>query len=111
MQLKKQLRQLVSAALRRPRAAAIKGLKDCLRRAKSSNLARRIVLPVLYRYPQFWGTLRRMAEGKLANPGLSGATLAPDWSRPLPPEFARMPASARKVLLDLARPDSVTPPR
>lgn len=111
MQLKKQLRQLVSAALRTPRSAAIKGLKDCLRRAKSSNLARRIVLPVLYRYPQFWGMLRRLAEGKLTSPALSNTVLAPDWSDPLPLDFARMPVSARKVLLDLARPDSATPHR
>lgn len=111
MQLKKPLRQLVSAAIKAPRAAASKGLKDWLRRAKNSNLARRIVLPVLYRYPQFWGTLRRLAEGKLTQPALSNAILAPDWSGPLPPEFARLPVSARKVLLDLARPDSTTPPR
>lgn len=111
MQSKKRLPQLVSAVLNMPRAAASKGLKDWLRRAKNSNIARRIVLPLLYRYPQFWGTLRRLAEGKMSKPALSNAVLAPDWPGPLPPEFARMPVSARKVLLDLARPDSVTPPR
>lgn len=110
MQLTKQLRRLVIAALGTPGEAAKKGLKGGLRRAKNSSLARRIVLPVLYRYPQLWGPLRRLAEGKLAPPPLSPAALAPDWSGPLPPEFASMPVSARKVLLDLARPDGAASP-
>lgn len=103
MQLTTQLRQLLVAASRAPGSAAKKGLKGWLRRAKNSSLARRIVLPVLYRYPQLWGPLRRLAEGKAEAPVRSTTGLAPDWAGPLPPEFASMPVSARKVLLDLAR--------
>jgi hypothetical protein len=105
-QLRTYLRQLVAAALRAPGAAASRGLKGWLRRAKNSSLARRIVLPVLYRYPQLWGPLRRLTEGEVARPALSATLLAPDWSGPLPREFASMPVSARKVLLDLARTDT-----
>lgn len=109
MQSTTQLRQRLGATLRAPRAAARTAIKGVLRRAKNSSLARRIVLPVLYRYPQLWGPLRRLAEGKAATPVLPAAALAPDWAGPLPPEFAGMPVSERKVLLDLARPDG-TPP-
>jgi len=109
MKLITQLRRPVVAVLRAP-GTAIKGrAKGWLRRAKSSSLARRIVLPVLYRYPQLWGPLRRLAEGEAARPALSAAALAPHWHAPLPPEFAAMPVSARKVLLDLARPDGEAP--
>lgn len=104
-----QLRQRVTAVLRVPGVTAKTALKNALRRAKNSSLARRIVLPVLYRYPQLWGPLRRLAAGKGAAPALSAAALAPDWSGPLPSEFSSLPISARKVLLDLARPDSTAP--
>ena len=103
MQLTTQLRQRIMTALRAPGTAVKTGLKGWLRHAKNSSLARRIVLPVLYRYPQLWGPLRRLAEGETASPTLSTAALAPDWPGPLPAEFANMPVSARKVLLDLAR--------
>ena len=99
-----ELRQLVIAAFRAPRTAFKRGVKGWLRRTKNSTLARRIVLPVLYRYPQLWGPLRRLAEGKAAPSARLTAGLAPDWPGPLPAEFASMPVSARKVLLDLARP-------
>lgn len=109
MKLITQLRQPIIATLRAPGAAVKGGVKGWLRRAKNSSLARRIVLPVLYRYPQLWGPLRRLSEGEAARPAPSAAVLAPDWTGPLPPEFAAMPVSARKVLLDLARPDGDAP--
>jgi hypothetical protein len=109
MQSTTKLRQRLIAALRAPSSAAKRGLMGWLRRAKNSSLARRIVLPVLYRYPQLWGPLRRLAEGKATPPSLSTVQLASDWTGPLPAEFASMPVSARKVLLDLARPDSIPP--
>ena len=103
MQLTTQLRERLAAALRAPGSAVKTGLKGWLRRAKNSKLARRIVLPVLYRYPQLWGPLRRLAEGETAPPPLCAAALAPDWPGALPAEFASVPVSVRKVLLDLAR--------
>ena len=106
MKLITQLGQPVVAVLRAPGTAIKGGLKELLRRAKSNSLARKIVLPVLYRYPQLWGPLRRLAEGKTGRRTAPAAALAPGWSGPLPAEFGSMPASARKVLLDLAQPDS-----
>lgn len=109
MPLITQLRRRLGARLRAPRATVKMGVKSALRLAKNSSLARRIVLPVLYRYPQLWGPLRRLADGKTATPALSATVLASDWAGPLPPEFASLPVSARKVLLDLARPDPTQP--
>jgi len=109
MQLTTQLLQRMTSALKVPGAAVRTGLKGWLRLAKNSGLARRMVLPVLYRYPQLWGPLRRLAEGETAPVALSAAALAPGWSGPLPAEFASMPVSARKVLLDLARADRAAP--
>jgi hypothetical protein len=78
-------------------------LRGWLRRLKHSNWARRIVFPLLQRFPHLQGPLRRLSEGAAPVPSVPAAALAPDWSGPLPADYANMPEAARKVLLDLAR--------
>jgi hypothetical protein len=79
-------------------------MKDLLRRIKHSNWARRIVFPLLQRFPQLQGPLRRLSEGAAPTRAVPAAEPPPDWSGPLPADYANLPEAARKVLLDLARP-------
>ena len=61
------------------------------------------MFPLLQRFPQLQGPLRRLSEGAQAQRTVPVADLAPDWSGPLPADFADMSEPARKALLDLAR--------
>jgi hypothetical protein len=81
-------------------------LRGWLRRIKHSNWARRIVFPLLQRFPHLQGPLRRLSEGAAPARAVSAADLAPDWPGPLPADYVKLPEAARKVLLDLARADT-----
>jgi len=94
----------------RMRIAAAALLRAWLRRIKHSTWARRIVFPLLQRFPFLQGPLRRLSEGAPRVRPLSSAGLAPEWTGPLPDEYAHMSESARAVLLDLARAGRTTPP-
>jgi len=79
-------------------------MKGLLRRIKHSSWARRIVFPLLERFPQLQGPLRRLSEGAAPARTVPVAAMPADWSGPLPADYANLPEAARKVLLDLARP-------
>jgi len=81
-------------------------LRAWLRRIMHNTQARRIVFPLLQRFPQLQGPLRRTSEGAAVTRTMSTADLAPDWSGRLPADYVNMSKSARKGLLHLARLDT-----
>lgn len=84
-------------------------VRGWLRRIKHSNWARRIVFPLLQRFPQLMGPLRRLSEGAASARTMGGTNFVPDWDGPLPPDYVNMPELTRKVLLDLVRADAAEP--
>lgn len=103
-------RRLVTLVLGPPGADATRGVRGWLRRTKNSTWARRIVLPLLNRFPQLREPLRRLAEGvSPVSPLPSPDVFLPDWHGPLPAEYLNMTTLGRKVLLDLARDPSSNP--
>lgn len=104
-------RRLASAMQRRLLALAGFGVpverkwsSRLLARAKRNEMARRIAIPLLYRFPKLKQVLRRYLGPVAAEAAPSGNIELPCWPDPLPAEFLQMPHSSRKVLLDLARP-------
>ena len=71
-------------------------------RLKNSTAARRIVMPLLRRFPALKPLLLRLVGAATPPVSVSSKPLG-DWPGPLPEEYLHMPQSSRKVLLDLAR--------
>jgi len=74
--------------------------RPVLRRARQSELLRRLLVPLLLRFPALQ-RLARLARGGAARPRAD--IHIPAWSGPLPAEYLDLPESSRRVLLDLAR--------
>lgn len=66
-------------------------------RAKQNNALRRVLIPLLTRFP---GLRRRIA---MLRQGRERDIVHPDWPAPLPAVYLRLPLPTRKILLDLAR--------
>jgi glycosyltransferase involved in cell wall biosynthesis len=67
---------------------------------KRSETLRRIVVPLMMRFPPLRRRLVALANGTY---GPSGDITHPDWPAPLPAAYLQMPLATRKILLDLAR--------
>jgi hypothetical protein len=87
-------------------------LGNLARRAKQKESLRRIVLPVLARFPRLNAHLANVIRNPygvhIERP--SGDITHPDWPGLLPAEYLNMSLSSRKVLLDLARASQKKPP-
>jgi FkbM family methyltransferase len=80
------------------------GLRLWMRHAAQLPWARKIVLPAMQRYPRLNTAMRRLAGTSPAPAAApTGELFLPIWAGALPVEYLMMPASARAVLLDLAR--------
>jgi len=77
--------------------------------AKSSETVRRLVIPVLQRFPALRVRVQNLSRPPQQAAAGSGELTLPDWPHPLPPDYLNMPESARRVLLDLARAGNATP--
>lgn len=75
-----------------------------LRRAAQSEALRRLLIPLMLRFPVL-KRLARMAAGGQRPPE---DIHLPVWAGPLPAVYLDLPASSRQALLDLAR--AATPP-
>lgn len=84
------------AALRRVAASAV---RPVLQYAKQSEAVRRLLIPMLLRFPPL-ARLARVLAGR-ARPAAD--IHLPVWPGPLPAEYLDLPASSRRALLDLAR--------
>lgn len=102
--------RLARKTLRAARSLAGRSVRILLRpslvrrlaaRAKQSDTVRRIAIPLLIRFPRLRSGLARLRV--LSRSAPSGDIRHPDWPAPLPAEYLNMPASERRVLLDLAR--------
>lgn len=82
-------------------------LRALQKRIKHSNVARRIALPLMRRFPVLERPLRRLSDSRLPPPVAQPAGPPPlqgaDAHILLPHDFAAMPESSRHVLLDLVR--------
>lgn len=72
-------------------------IKALAARAKRSEAVRRVLVPVMARFPGLRRRLAALAQGPAKD------IAHPDWPAPLPAEYLHLPLSARKVLLDLAK--------
>jgi len=68
---------------------------------KRSEALRRILVPLMMRFPPLRRRLVALANGTY---GPSGEITHPDWPAPLPAAYLQMPLATRKILLDLATP-------
>lgn len=69
-------------------------------RVKRSEALRRILVPLMMRFPPLRRRLVALANGTY---GPAGDITHPDWPAPLPAAYLQMPLATRKILLDLAR--------
>ena len=72
-------------------------------RAKRNESVRRALLPMLARFPHLRARLAALDSPFIGHDAPAGDIDHPDWPAPLPAEYLSLPASARKVLIDLAR--------
>jgi SAM-dependent methyltransferase len=106
------LKRGVVAVMMPLRTAGGGWLGTLARRAKQNESLRRVLLPVLARFPRLNAHLANVVR----NPyGVhfeqsSGDITHPDWPGLLPAEYLNMSPSSRKVLLDLARAGQNKPP-
>ena len=107
--LRRRLIALVTPILGSAHPEGNTGLRGWLRQSKEKTWIRRIALPLLHRFPQLRAPLRRLAGIATPPPPPTGDIMLPDWPAPLPAEYLTMPASTRKVLLDLARAQQSSP--
>jgi glycosyltransferase involved in cell wall biosynthesis len=75
-------------------------------RVKRSEALRRILVPLMMRFPPLRRRLVALANGTY---GPAGDITHPDWPAPLPAAYLQMPVATRKILLDLARAARTTP--
>lgn len=73
--------------------------RPVLHRAKQSQLLRRLLVPLLLRFP----ALKRLARLAVTPARPPADIHCADWPGPLPAEYLDMPESSRRILLDLAR--------
>lgn len=72
-------------------------------RAKRSENVRRALIPVLLHFPRLRARLASLDSPFIGHTPPASDIDHPDWPTPLPAEYLQLPASARRVLLDLAR--------
>jgi glycosyltransferase involved in cell wall biosynthesis len=72
-------------------------MKGLVARVKNSNALRRVLMPLLIRYPAVLGRAVTLAQR------FAKDITHPDWPGPLPAAYLHLPLATRKVLLDLAR--------
>lgn len=72
-------------------------MKRLAARAKNSQALRRVLMPLLVHFPSLPRRLMTLAQR------FAKDVHHPDWPRPLPAAYLRLPLPTRKVLLDLAR--------
>lgn len=77
--------------------ALVKGL---ITRFKGSEALRRVVVPLMLRFPRLRRRLVALANVSAAS---TRDITHPDWPAPLPAAYLHLPPATRKVLLDLAR--------